>query len=110
VVDSGVKDRYEAPLKLNRYYAEHPEMVLGTLSTCTLYDGGRIAVTPDGRNLKQSIIDAFSQVAPCYSAPMHSKSLQQSLLPPEFIGLDPTDMCRADGRIYQYRPGEACAW
>lgn len=106
VVDSGVKDRYEAPLKLNRYYAEHPEMVLGTLSTCTLYDGGRIAVTPDAANLKQSIIDAFSQVAPCYSAPMHSKSLQQSLLPAEFIGLDPYRYCSRSGRIYQYRPGD----
>ncbi len=106
VVDSGVKDRYEAPLKINRYYAEHPERILGTLSTCTLYGGGRIAVTPDGRNLKQSIIDAFSFVAPCYSAPMHSKSLQQSLLPAEFIGLDPYRYCSRSGRIYQYRPGD----
>jgi hypothetical protein len=106
VVESGIKDRYEAPLKINRYYAEHPERVLGTLSTCTLYGGGRIAVTPDGRNLKQSIIDAFSFVAPCYSAPMHSKSLQQSLLPAEFIGLDPYRYCSRSSRIYQYRPGD----
>ncbi len=106
VVESGIKDRYEAPLKINRYYASHPERILGTLSTCTLYGGGRIAVTPDGRNLKQSIIDAFSQVAPCYSAPMHSKSLQQCLLPAELIGLDPYRYCSRSGRIYQYRPGD----
>lgn len=104
VVESGIKDRYEAPLKINRYFAEHPERILGMLSTCTLYGGGRIAVTPDGRNLKQSIIDAFSQVAPCYSAPTHSKSLQQSLLQPELIGLDPYRYVSRDGRIYQYRP------
>lgn len=106
VVESGIKDRYEAPLKINRYYAEHPERILGTLSTCTLYGGGRIAVTPDAANLKQSIIDAFSQVAPCYSAPTHSKSLQQSLLPAEFIGLDPYRYVQRSGRIYQYRPGQ----
>jgi N12 class adenine-specific DNA methylase len=105
VVDSGIKDRYEVPLKINRYFTEHPERVLGTLSACTLYGNGRIAVTPDGRNLKQSIIDAFSQVAPCYSAPTHSKSLQQILLPAEFIGLDAYRYVQREGRIYQYRPG-----
>ena len=64
VVDSPIKDGYGLPLKINRYFAENPEKILGELTKCVLYGGERIAVAGDGRDLKQSIIDAFSHIEP----------------------------------------------
>jgi N12 class adenine-specific DNA methylase len=106
VVDSPIKDGYGVPLKINRYFAENPEKVLGELSKCVLYGGERIAVAGDGRDLKQSIIDAFSHIEPCYTPAKHVRSLSQNLLPAEFVGLDPYRYVSREGKIYQYRPGE----
>jgi hypothetical protein len=106
LTNSGIADRDGSPLSINRYFADNPEMILGTLAPCTLYGSSRIAVSPDGRNLKQAIINAFSKLPPCYQPRQHTQGLQENLLPVELVGLDPYRYVEYRGKIYQYQPGK----
>lgn len=106
-VNSRVLDNHDNPIKINRYFAENPDSVLGTITNCTLYDGDRIAVKGDGRNLKNAIIRAFDNDSmSVYKSLKNHVSLRGKLLPPDLIGVDPYSFLLRDGQVYQLRPDE----
>lgn len=105
-LDSFWLDGSDVELKLNSYYNYHPENILGTLTRSTLYAGEAIAVAPDGRDIAQAIIQAFSKVGRIYSPEKHPKSLKGVLLPDHLLGLNPYSFIEEDGKVYQYRPSE----
>ncbi|WP_211236373.1 SNF2-related protein [Desulfovibrio inopinatus] len=58
-VESDVAGKNGHPLKINEYYARHPEMMLGTLQDDKLFPG-RAALVSDGRNIQEAIDDAIA--------------------------------------------------
>lgn len=55
--------RFTAPIEVNQYFENHPEMVMGRHSLAgTMYSAGEYAVTPDGSNLLERIDEAISNL------------------------------------------------
>jgi len=106
-VESAVLDNSGNPIEINRYFAENPDKVLGTLANCTLYDGDRIAVKSDGRDIKEAILKAFDIESMSVYKPLRNPvSLRGKLLPSELIGINPYSFLLRDGKVYQLRPTE----
>ncbi|MEQ9238007.1 helicase-related protein [Coleofasciculus sp. E2-BRE-01] len=106
-VDSPLTNSTGKPIPINRYFQDHPERVLGTLTHCKLYGSDRVAVAPDSRPLKSAIIDAFRSCPSTYQPAPASTQTLQSLLPPlECIGEDPYRYLFVEGNVHQYIPNQ----
>lgn len=60
--DIGVLGKDGQPLMTNEYYVRHPEMLLGIPGDDRLHPG-RLALTGDGRDLRQALHDAFRRLS-----------------------------------------------
>ena len=85
-------------LLINRYFLDNPHMMLGVPAEDKLQPG-RLAVHPDGRDLRSAIVAAFETL----SADIYEVGLEKDfkLVPPEHKDLLPYNYIELDGQLYQ---------
>jgi N12 class adenine-specific DNA methylase len=81
--------------KLNGYYLQYPENLLGKLSVCELYGNGRLALTSDGRNVPEAIVEKLKAFEDCYTP-----------MPSERVTVTDTDIVSIPLNQFFWRKGE----
>lgn len=67
-----------AEFPLNGHYLYYPDRLLGRLSACTLYGTSRMALSPDDRDLPESIIETFDSFDKVYEPAEESERVSIS--------------------------------
>ena len=82
--ETSILDSDGRPLKINEYYAQRPELMLGELSDDKLYPG-RLALKGDGRDISEAIKQAFATMpVGIYEERLKLETkTQRILIPPE---------------------------
>lgn len=90
----------EEGYEINRYFIEHPEMVLGTLAEEKgLYGGIDVTVKPDGRNLKETLSEVIQNLPQeLYINPETPPEIELSK--PEEFNVKPFCYKAVDGKLF----------
>lgn len=84
---------------INNYFADHPEMILGTLAEETgLYGGKDVTVKPDGRELSEALGEAIKNLPQGFYLPIENEPIEDE----KEVDYNVKPMCyKADsGRLY----------
>ncbi|WP_051021042.1 hypothetical protein [Synechococcus sp. PCC 6312] len=85
-------------LKLNAYYIQNRQRLLGKLCLATLYGGETLGLESTGLNIPEAIIKSAAWVLPCYKSGPHNTL---RTIPPELQYLKSYQFVRHNNRIYQ---------
>ena len=101
---------YGKPLKINKYYLDHPNMLIGTLAEDTLYGGGRLALDGKGVDVLKELdkrIDSLPEKI--YEPVKHTRNTDSQKTANTFLAAagtrDNSYQLNEDGKVYQNDSG-----
>lgn len=90
-------------LRMNEYFREHPDHILGQLTPFRLYTGDHLGVDPDPSiDVSHRIVSILSKHKRRYKPLATSAPLRMGLLPPELQGTVPYSFVVWQDKLYQY--------